>query len=134
MESNCLVLEDVLDPKLFNHEKYDKNDDLEVLQLGLKIKQYRLPNYMKFPPSSMKRSKRYKRTQEERKNFSLFYSRIIPHVLYKIDDLVKIYNDIFTENPLNSISFGKLKEVKKSFIKCRKRIYGKMETIYVKNS
>lgn len=47
-----MQLDDVdLDPKLFNHSKYDKKDELEMLELAEKIQNNHMPNYKKFPKS-----------------------------------------------------------------------------------
>lgn len=45
---------------LMNTEKYDKKDDFDIIQLGLKIKNYHLPNWKNFPKSSMKRTRKTK--------------------------------------------------------------------------
>ena len=52
--------------------------------------------------------------------------------MYTIDQLVELYNKTFPDEPLNNISFGKLKEVKNKFNKIRKIIHGKKQTIYIK--
>ena len=55
-------------------------------------------------------------------------SKLITQILYKTDHLVEIYNKTFPDDPINSISFGKLKDVQNNFIKYRKRVNGKMQT------
>lgn len=81
-----------------NKQKYDKNDDLEILELAVQLKNFHMPNYMKFPKSSMRRiQKRPRRyiTPQEKRTVKLFYSRLIPHVKYSADELVKMYNSYF---------------------------------------
>lgn len=75
--------------------------------MDLEIKKIHLPNYTKFPKSTMK----------NKKNFNIFYNKLIPHVIYSIDKLVEMYNKTFPDEPLNNISFGKLKDVQNKFIK-----------------
>ena len=95
----------------------------------------RLPNWKKFPPSSMKRiHKRRHTTKSDSRKFRLFCSKITPCVFYTIEELVKQYNLIFTDNPITRIGFGRLSDVREKFTKHRKVINGEKITLYVKNT
>lgn len=83
---------------------------------------------MKLPKSSMKRfhTKRIKTTHDSQK-FRLF------RVFYPVEQLVKLYNSIFTDNPITNKGFGKLVDAKENFTKYRKEINGENKRFYVKN-
>lgn len=136
-ENESLFVESVLDTK-----KYKSKDDLEVLEVAKEMQQFhvsnkteRVPNWKKFPPSRMKRvhKRRIKTVQDSRK-FHLFCSRIHPCVIYPIEELVKQYNSIFTDNPITNKGFGNLKDVRENFKKYRKEVDGKTKIFYVKNT
>lgn len=135
-EDENLFVESVLDT-----EKYKSKDDLEVLEVAKEIQKFhvprkteRVPNWKKFPKSRMTRyHTRRHTTSDDTRKFRYFCSKIHPCVFNPVEELVQLYNSIFTDSPVSNIGFGKLIDVRNNFTKYRKHIGDKFKTFYVKN-
>ena len=134
-ENESLFVESVLDTK-----KYKSKDDLEVLEVAKEMQQFhvtnkteRVPNWKNFPPSRMTRyHKRRHTTKTDSRKFHLFCSKIRPCKFYPIEELVQLYNSIFTDNPVSNVAFGRLSDVRANFTKHRKVVDGRKKTYYEK--
>lgn len=64
--------------------------------------------------------------------FKYFYSKIVPCVFYPVEELVKQYNSILIDKPVNNFALGRLSDVRENFTKYRKEADGKTKIFYVK--